>query len=275
MWGNNLQQSDTKPYKFLYHIFFNGFRMAVTKDNQSPPVINPEIKEAGRLGYNGTLVWIGGSIILAIIFVVITIVFLASSVLSGSQLSDISSSAISVSLIKDILSIIITFIGLYLINSGVQKLSVLYKDPSIKKNFMISFGIIILSLIISMFLSVYVIISLNNINIGSALTGTLGSAFGLSILTLVIDVLLSIISYLFMYKSYDKISKLTGRNEFHTAGIILLIGAVLTVISIGGILIFIGAAYAGYAWYKLKSGEDVSSPKSNSKTTESTSPLSY
>ena len=259
----------------MTYIFY-GFRMAVTKNNQSPPVTNPEIKEAGRLGYNGTLVWIGGSIILAIIFAVINIVFLASSVLSGSQLSGISSSSIFVSLIQGILSIIITFIGLYLINSGVQKLSVVYKDPSIKKNFTISFGIIILSLVVSMLLTLYVIITLNNyINFNSALTGTLGDAFGLSVLVLVVDVLLSIASYLFMYNSYDKISKLTGRNEFHTAGILLLIGAVLTIVVIGGILIFIGAAYAGYAWYKLKSGEDVSSPKSNSKTTESTSPLSY
>jgi uncharacterized membrane protein len=234
--------------------------MAVTKNNQSPPLINPEInpeiKEAGRLGYNGTAVWIGGSIILEVIFVAINIAF---------------SVPIFSLLVQGILSIMVTSIGLSIITSGVQKLSVVYKDPSIKKNFMISSGMIILTLMVSTFFNVYEAInSYNYTNFGSTFTATSSSTPELYIIALVLGFILSIVSYLFMYNSYNKISKLTGKNEFYTAGIILLIGAFLSIIIIGDILILIGAAYAGSTWYKLKSGEDVSSPKSKSKTTKST-----
>ncbi len=242
--------------------------MAITKSNQTTSNFNSITPEAGNFGYLGSLIWIVGSIIVSIIFIALDLVFLSSINSYGF-----------IYLIQIACSLIVTFAGLFFILKGVKYLSVFYKNKEIYNNFIISFIILLASLIIIPFFnyittqlavgSLYSSASNSTIYNITQLSNPIQPIFSIisiAVLSIVIGLVLSLLSYFFMYRSYKKISQLTGITEFNTAALIIIIGAILTIIVIGGLVIFIGLVYAGLAWYKLKNGTAVNSPDGKAAT---------
>jgi uncharacterized membrane protein len=62
----------------------------------------------------------------------------------------------------------------------------------------------------------------------------------------------AIISMIFMRKSMNQLSSKSGISLFGTAGLLMLIGAVLTIVGLGLILIWIGLILATVAFFRMK-----------------------
>ena len=126
-------------------------------------------------------------------------------------------------------------VGIILVLLGMKNLSQAYNDPSIWKNTLYAFifgiiGIIVTSLTLA---SLF-------IGFGSIFSG--GFLFG-GIIVLVATLVLGFVFYLleaiYIRRAFDSLADKSGVGLFRTGGLLLLIGAVLTIILIGLFLIFI------------------------------------
>ncbi|MEM2755195.1 MAG: DUF996 domain-containing protein, partial [Candidatus Methanomethylicia archaeon] len=72
------------------------------------------------------------------------------------------------------------------------------------------------------------------------------------ILSLVILVIFLILQAVFYKKSFTLLAEKSGEKMFNTAGMIMLIGAVLTIIVIGVILLLIAWILAAVAFLSIK-----------------------
>jgi uncharacterized membrane protein len=77
--------------------------------------------------------------------------------------------------------------------------------------------------------------------------------------TIIFGIIFAIISFVFMLlsamnfkKAFNILADRSGENLFRTAGTLLFIGAILTIIFIGPVLVFIGFIIAGIAFLTLK-----------------------
>ena len=72
------------------------------------------------------------------------------------------------------------------------------------------------------------------------------------IIGLIILFIFAIIAMYFMRKSMNQLSSKTGISLFGTAGLLMLIGALLTIVAFGLILIWIGLILATVAFFRMK-----------------------
>jgi uncharacterized membrane protein len=82
----------------------------------------------------------------------------------------------------------------------------------------------------------------------SALLGLIGSI----IVAFVIAFVFVIVSAIFYRKSFDLLATKSGVNMFGTAGLLLLIGAVLTIILVGFIVMWIAFILLAVGFFSIK-----------------------
>ncbi|WP_010477922.1 DUF996 domain-containing protein [Thermococcus zilligii] len=90
---------------------------------------------------------------------------------------------------------------------------------------------------------------------GSFFAGILTGNFKLSLasigLGVIVGAILMIVGVLLMKQSYDLIAKETGVGMFHTVALLYIVGAVLTIVLIGGLLLLIAAILEVIAFFSL------------------------
>ena len=77
-----------------------------------------------------------------------------------------------------------------------------------------------------------------------------GHILGFSLMAVVGAIIMIVAAY-FMKQSYDMIARETGVNMFSTVALLYIIGAVLTIILIGALIIFIAAILEIVAFFSL------------------------
>ncbi|MBS7632485.1 DUF996 domain-containing protein [Candidatus Bathyarchaeota archaeon] len=80
----------------------------------------------------------------------------------------------------------------------------------------------------------------------------LGAFFGTIIIALVILFVFYLLSALFFKKSFDSLGEKSGEKLFHTAGMLMLVGAILTIVGIGLIILLIAWIIAAIAFFSMK-----------------------
>jgi len=143
-------------------------------------------------------------------------------------------------------------VGIILVLVGMKGLADYYNEPGIFQNALYGFifGIIgIISagvVLVSMFFGGL---------FGRAMMGS-GGILGFSLVSLILALVVLFIFFLleaiFYKKSFNMIAEKSGEKMFDTAGILLLIGAVLTIVIIGLILILIAWILAAVAFFSIR-----------------------
>jgi uncharacterized membrane protein len=142
---------------------------------------------------------------------------------------------------------IISIVGIILILIGMKGLSDYYKEPSIYQNALwgVIFGIIAL-------IAIAVAVPLIAI---SGLFSVFAIGFGLlSILLLLLIVFVFyLISAMYFRKAFNALAQKSGEHMFETAGLLLFIGAILTIVFfIGLLLILVAWILATIAFFSIK-----------------------
>lgn len=164
---------------------------------------------------------------------------MSSSLESSKTLSGIG----SILLIFPIISIV----GIILILIGMKGLSDYYKEPSIYQNTLwgVVFGIIALIAIAVALPLFFVFGAFSVFTLGLSLLGL----FGLAVVVFVFY----LIAAMYFRKAFDALAQRSGEHLFETAGLLLFIGAILTIVFfIGLLLILVAWILATIAFFQIK-----------------------
>lgn len=164
-------------------------------------------------------------------------------------------------------------IGIILLLIGLKGLADVYKEQGIFNNTLYSIIIAIIGGVVAVATVAITAVStlasigidLGNIEDWATFGTELGTYFadfanfsqlwtiiGAVIVGLVILFVFLIISMYFVRRSMNQLSSKTGIGLFGTAGLLMLVGAVLTIIAVGLVLIWIGWVLATIAFFRMK-----------------------
>lgn len=168
---------------------------------------------------------------------------------------------------------VLSLVGVILLLIGLKGLASFYKEDGIFNNALYAIIISIVGVVVAVGTIVIsavttlasIGIDLNNIedwaNIGTEFgnyfadfgnLSDLTTLIGAVIIGLVLLFVFMIIAMIFFRKTLTQLSSKSGVGLFATAGLIMLIGAVLTIIAIGLLLIWIGFILLTVAFFQMK-----------------------
>jgi uncharacterized membrane protein len=143
---------------------------------------------------------------------------------------------------------VIGIVGIILLVIGMKGLSEYYNDRSIYQNALwgVIFGIIGL-------------VAVAVVGIGFIFTGALFAFSGMGLLAvgvLILALLLLFVFYLlaaiYFRKAFSVLGQKTGEHIFETAGLLLFVGAILTIILIGLVLVFVAWILVTVAFFSIR-----------------------
>jgi uncharacterized membrane protein len=148
----------------------------------------------------------------------------------------------------------LSLVGIILLLVGLKRLSDYYNDNRISQNALygLIFGII------GIIAGAFVILSLVfGVAIISPTPDLVSPTFPLAfiggiILALVIVFVFYLLTAIFFKKSFDILSEQSGEKMFGTAGLLLLIGAILTIILIGLLIMLVAWILVTVAFFSIK-----------------------
>lgn len=144
-------------------------------------------------------------------------------------------------------------VGLILLFIALKRMGDYYKESGIFQNALygLIFGIIgVISLavvVLALFFGLAVIPAAPDPESWGAL-----AFLGGIIVALVVAFIFYILTAIFFRRSFNMLSEKTGEKMFGTAGLLLLIGAILTIIVVGLVLIFIAWILVTVAFFSIK-----------------------
>jgi len=168
---------------------------------------------------------------------------------------------------------ILSLLGIILLLIGLKGLANFYNEQGIFNNALYAIITVIVGAVVAigtLFISALAVladlgIDLANINdwatLGTDLSarftdfsdfGALWTLISAFIVVILILFVVAIISMYFFRKSMNQLSTKSGVGLFGTAGILMLIGAVLSIVAVGLVLIFIGLILATVAFFQMK-----------------------
>src|SRR5665647_263741 len=146
---------------------------------------------------------------------------------------------------------VLSIVGIILLYVGIKGLSEYYKDESIIRDAVRGFIFLIIAAIAIAVAFPLIIIS----GMFSAFTlGPLGIGFGLLALGLAIVLVFVfyVLAAMSLRKSFNSLAQKSGEHIFETAGTLLFVGAILTIVLVGFFLIFIAWIMATIAFFSIK-----------------------
>jgi len=167
----------------------------------------------------------------------------------------ILSAQLSAFFIVFVILAIVGLVGFILFILAMHQLSHYYKESGIFKNIVYALIINILGAIF-VFALFYVLI-LSSINAAIATPSTLAmqflNQFIFSFLVIVVLALvLAIISGFFFMRAFNKLGEKSDRDSFKAAGVFYLLGALLSIVLIGGFLIWLSWIFAAWGFHSIK-----------------------
>ncbi len=153
----------------------------------------------------------------------------------------------------------LSLVGIILLLVGLKHLADYYGDSGIFQNALYGFIFGIIGIIAGAFVVLSLVFGLAIISPTPDLADPLAFLGGI-ILALIVVFIFYLLTAIFYKRSFDILSEKTGEKMFGTAGLLLLIGAVLTIIIIGLLLMFIAWILLTVAFFSIKTPTEQPSP---------------
>jgi uncharacterized membrane protein len=159
----------------------------------------------------------------------------------------------------------LALVGIIILLVALKGLSEYYNEQGIYRDALygVVFGIIGIGAAIVLFVSFFFRMRMSRIVSPSPLISPLNMQsfrmlFGL-ILILGVMFLFFLLEAIFLRKSFDRLAAKAGERMFETAGLLLLIGAVLTIVLVGFIILFAAWIVAAVAFFSLRTAQQAPS----------------
>ena len=151
---------------------------------------------------------------------------------------------------------VLAIVGFILILVAVKNVSEAISEPKIFNDMIIAVLLAIIGLVVFGVIVAVAILSFIGLgNVGTVAPGTLPSGLvnGLALLIggLVVVWVFYLVSAIFLRKSYDRIAMRLNVNMFHTTGLLYLIGAALTIVFVGLLIVLIAEILQIVAFFSI------------------------
>jgi len=140
---------------------------------------------------------------------------------------------------------VLAIVGIILVLIGLKGLAEVYGEKAIFQNAL--YGLIFEVVAAAAFCFVLIGALLGGLATLSLIAFLAG--FGLA---LIVAFIFSILAAYFYKKSFDLLSSKSGERLFGTAGLLMLIGAVLTIVLVGALIMLVAWILAAVAFFSLK-----------------------
>ena len=159
-------------------------------------------------------------------------------------------------------------VGLILMMIGLKYLADYYRDKGIFNNALygILFGIVGIAAAAFIVIALFFGGNLLGITFGGeeAITGNIIGFFAGIVVALVIAFIFYVLMALYLRKAFNSLADKSGVGMFRTAGTLLFVGAILTIILVGLLLIFVAWILATVAFFSMS---NTSQPQAQTATT--------
>jgi uncharacterized membrane protein len=99
----------------------------------------------------------------------------------------------------------------------------------------------------------FLVPSLSSITSSTSPAALFASSFFVGMIVLgIISIIVTVVSSVLVYRAHNKLGEKSGVGSFKTAGLLYLIGVLLSIVVIGGIISWIGFIVAAIGFYRLK-----------------------
>jgi uncharacterized membrane protein len=148
----------------------------------------------------------------------------------------------------------LAIVGFILILIAVKYISEVIGDTAVFNNMIIAVVLAIVGLVVGgivVFGAVYSLIGLGSIGTTGTISGGVVGLIAAIIVGLIIVWIFYLIASIFIKRSYDTVANRLNVGTFHTAGLLYLIGAALTIIFVGIIIVFIAEILQIVAFFSI------------------------
>lgn len=151
---------------------------------------------------------------------------------------------------------VLGIVGIVLLLKATKELSYYYQDESIYQNTLTGLKYYIVALIAAAVAIGVGVVSFSTMGIFSGAAPSLALGFVGGVAAILVGLIIAFVFYLLaaihLRKVFETLSQKTGESSFTTAGTLLLVGAALTIIGIGLILILIAWIFATIGFFSMK-----------------------
>ncbi len=152
---------------------------------------------------------------------------------------------------------VLGIVGVILLLRGMKELSYYYQDEEIYKNSLTGVKFYIVAIIAAAVAIAAIVVGIGSatgFTFASDFTFTVGFGIGLVAFLsgLVVAFVFYILAALHLRKTFDTLAQKTGETSFNTASTLLFIGAILTIIGVGLILILVAWIFVTLGFFSMR-----------------------
>jgi uncharacterized membrane protein len=149
---------------------------------------------------------------------------------------------------------VLGIIGVILLLRGMKEFANYYQDNGIYQNALTGVKYYIVALITLAVAGAGLVVGFAINNFPTTLTFGIGNAIGIAvgIAFLIVSFVFYVLAATHLRKTFNTLALKTGEHSFETAGTLLWVGAILTIIGVGVILIFIAWIFAVIGFFTMK-----------------------
>lgn len=149
---------------------------------------------------------------------------------------------------------ILGIIAVIILIAAMYNLSNYYKDPSIFKNVLYAFVINLGTIIVVLAIEFAILIpSLPISRTPTSPPTSVLSGYIIAIIVIsIVAIAMGIVSSVLVMRAFNKLGERSEVDNFKTAGLLYLIGTVLSIVIIGGIIVWIAFIFAALGFNRLK-----------------------
>jgi uncharacterized membrane protein len=171
---------------------------------------------------------------------------------------------------------VLGIIGVILLLRGMKEFASYYQDNEIYQNSLTGVKYYIVALIALAIAGAGFVVGFVINNFPTTLTFGIGNAIGLTvgIAFLIVTFVFYVLAASHLRKTFSTLAQKTGEHSFETAGTLLWVGSILTIIGVGVLLIFAAWIFAIIGFFTMKSPQQeqpyTSQPYGNTPPSEQT-----
>jgi uncharacterized membrane protein len=149
---------------------------------------------------------------------------------------------------------VLGIIGVILLLRGLKEFANYYQDKEIYQNALTGVKYYIVALIALAVAGAGFVVGFVINNFPTTLTFGIGNAIGIAVgvAFLIVAFVFYVLAATHLRKTFNTLALKTGEHSFETAGTLLWVGAILTIIGIGALLIFIAWIFAVIGFFTMK-----------------------